>query len=58
MYCRNVDDSHANFANRDQADAFKSKYDRLNPSLKFTCEFESSHSLSFLDILVILMVVL
>ena len=51
LYCH-VDDSHAYFANREQADVFKSKLDRLHPSLKFTCEFESSNSLSFLDVLV------
>jgi len=52
LYRRFVDDSFAYFANVDCLDVFKRKLDCLHPSLKFTCEFESSDSLSFLDVLV------
>ena len=52
LYCRFVDDCWLYFADRDFALEFKSKVDSLHPALKFTCEFESSASLPFLDVLV------
>ena len=50
LYCRFVDDSFAFFDDEEKASEFKNKLDHLHPSLKFTCEFESSRSLSFLDV--------
>ena len=52
MYCRFVDDSWSYFQSRSDAQEFLELLNKLHPSLKFTCEFESVSKLSFLDVLV------
>ena len=52
VYCRFVDDSWSYFQSRSDAQEFLELLNKLHPSLKFTCEFESASKLSFLDVLV------
>ena len=51
-YFRYVDDTFAVFNNEDDCNAFLSHLNSLHPSLRFTHEKESNHSLPFLDVLV------
>ena len=51
-YFRYVDDTFAIFNNEDNCNAFLSHLNSLHPSLRFTHEKESNHSLPFLDVLV------
>ena len=52
FYRRYVDDTFSYFLSKDEAIKFKCILDGLHPYLKFTCEFEKDHCLSFLDVLV------
>ena len=52
LYKRYVDDTFAYFRSKEEAMQFKGILDNLHPSLKFTCEFEQSNCLSFLDVYV------
>ena len=51
-YFRYVDDTFAVFNSEDDCNAFLSHLNSLHPSLPFTHEKESNHSLPFLDMLV------
>jgi len=51
-YFRYVDDAIAAFNNEEDFNAFLSHHNSLRPSLPFTHENESNHSLTFLDVLV------
>jgi len=51
-YFRYVDDTFTVFNNEDDCNAFISHLNSLHPSLRFTHEKESNHSLPFLDVLV------
>jgi len=51
-YFRYVDDTFAVFNNEDDCNALLSHLISLHPSLRFTHEKESNHSLPFLDVLV------
>jgi len=51
-YFRYVDDTFAVFNNEDDCNAFLSHLNSLHPSLRFTHEKESNHSLPFLHVLV------
>jgi len=51
-YFRYADDTFAIFNNEDDCNAFLSHLNSLHPSLCFTHEKESNHSLPFLDVLV------
>ena len=52
MYFRYVDDTFAVFNNEENCDTFLTHLNSLHPSLRFTYEKESNHSLPFLDVLV------
>ena len=51
-YFRYVDDTFAAFNNKEDCNIFFSHLNSLHPSLSFTYEKESNHSLPFLDVLV------
>ena len=51
-YFRYVDDTFAAFNNEEDCNIFLSHLNSLHPSLRFTYEKESNHSLPFLDVLV------
>ena len=51
-YFRYVDDTFTVFKNKDDCNTFLSHLNSLHPSLRFTHEKESNHSLPFLDVLV------
>ena len=52
LYCRYVDDSFSCFASKSDSFVFLDVLNNLQPSLKFTCEFEECGRLPFLDVLV------
>ena len=52
VYFRYVDDTFAVFNNEEDCNTFLIHLNSLHPSLRFTYEKESNHSLSFLDVLV------
>ena len=52
MYFRYVDDAFAVFNNEEDYITFLTHLNSLHPSLRFTNEKESNHSLPFLDVLV------
>ena len=52
VYFRYVDDTFAVFNNEEDCNTFLTHLNSLYPSLRFTYEKESNHSLPFLDVLV------
>ena len=52
VYFRYVDDTFAVFNNEEDCNTFFTQFNSLHPSLHFTYEKESNHSLPFLDVLV------
>ena len=52
VYFRYVDDTFAVFNNEEDCNNFFIQLNSLHPSLRFTYEKESNHSLPFLDVLV------
>ena len=52
VYFRYVDDSFAVFNNKEDCNTFLTHLNSLHPSLRFTYEKESNHSLPFLDVLI------
>ena len=52
VYFRYVDDTFAVFNNEENCNTFFTQLNSLHPSLRFTYEKESDHSLPFLDVLV------
>ena len=52
VYFRYVDDTFAVFNNEEDCNTFLTHLNSLHPSLRFTYEKESNHSLPFLDVLV------
>ena len=52
VYFRYVDDTFAVFNNKEDCNTFLTHLNSLHPSLRFSYEKESNHSLPFLDVLV------
>ena len=52
VYCRYVDNTFAVFNNEEDCNTFLTHLNSLHPSLRFTYEKESNHSLPFLNVLV------